>query len=75
MPTPIIWIVNRDGSISAVPITTGIRDNDFVEFIELASANEKDYQLSADDDIVTGVTIFQDQKKKSRFALPQPKRY
>ncbi|MEE2975354.1 MAG: efflux RND transporter periplasmic adaptor subunit [Thermodesulfobacteriota bacterium] len=73
--TPIIWIVNRDGSISAVPITTGIRDNDFVEFIELASANEKDYKLSADDDIVTGVTIFQDQKKKSRFALPQPKRY
>jgi len=73
--TPIIWILNGDGSISAIPINTGIRDNDFVEFLEVLGPNNNSYKLSDKDDIVTGVTIYQEEKKKSRFALPQPKRY
>ena len=73
--TPIIWILNGDGSISAIPINTGIRDNDFVEFLEVLGTNNNSYKLSDKDDIVTGVTIYQEEKKKSRFALPQPKRY
>ena len=74
---PVIWIVNKDGTISAITIETGIRDNAFVELVtENPSSSKKGfYNLTEKDDIVTDVRIHQQQKKKSRFSLPQPKRY
>jgi len=66
--TPIIWIKNKDNSISALPIETGIRDNEFIEILEPAT-------LSEEDDIIVNVRINVQKKKKSTFTLPQPKRY
>ena len=74
---PVIWIVNKDGTISAITINTGIRDNAFVELLTDDSSLSKDgfYNLTEKDDIVIDVRVHQQQKKKSRFSLPQPKRY
>jgi len=74
---PVIWIVNKDGTISAITIETGIRDNAFVELLTGSPDSSKNgfYNLTEKDDIVIDVRIHQQQKKKSRFSLPQPKRY
>ena len=63
----IVWIANKDNSISAIPIKTGIKDNQFVEVPD-------DTRISLEDSIVIGATVPQT-KKKGKFALPQPKRY
>ena len=65
--TLIVWIANEDNSISAIPIETGIKDNQFIEVPE-------DTRISLEDSIVIGATVPQT-KKKGKFALPQPKRY
>jgi len=65
--TLIVWIANADNSISAVPIETGIKDNQFIEVPD----NTK---ISLEDSIVIGAYVPQ-AKKKGKFALPQPKRY
>ena len=65
--TLIVWIANEDNSISAIPIKTGIKDNQFIEVPE-------DTRISLEDSIVIGATVPQ-AKKKGKFALPQPKRY
>lgn len=65
--TLIVWIANADNSISAIPIKTGIKDNQFIEVPE-------DTRISLEDSIVIGATVPQ-AKKKGKFALPQPKRY
>ena len=63
----IVWIANKDNSISAIPIKTGIKDNQFVEVPD-------DTRISLEDSIVIGATVPQT-KKKGKFDLPQPKRY
>ena len=65
--TLIVWIANKDNSISAIPIKTGIKDNQFIEVPD-------DTKISLEDSIVIGATVPQT-KKKGKFALPQPKRY
>tara|TARA_Y100001970_G_scaffold263221_1_gene348458 strand:+ start:7655 stop:9259 length:1605 start_codon:yes stop_codon:yes gene_type:complete len=65
--TLIVWIANEDNSISAIPIKTGIKDNQYIEVPE-------DTKITLEDSIVIGATVPQT-KKKGKFALPQPKRY
>lgn len=66
--TPVIWIANKDNSISALPIETGIRDNEFIEVLQPTTLSEKD-------NVVVNVHVNVQQRKKSKFTLPQPKRY
>ena len=65
--TLILWIANEDNSISAIPVETGIKDNQYIELLDNAP-------ISKDDLIVVGA-VLTEKKKKKGFALPQPKRY
>tara|TARA_B100000900_G_scaffold224607_1_gene190572 strand:+ start:713 stop:1870 length:1158 start_codon:yes stop_codon:yes gene_type:complete len=63
----VIWVLNKDNSISAFSITPGIKDSEFVEI-----SNFK--EIPEDANIITNVEII-NKAKNNGFSLPQPKRY
>ena len=63
----VIWVLNKDNSISAFSITPGIKDSEFVEISDFKKIPEGA-------DIITNVEII-NKSKNNGFSLPQPKRY
>ena len=61
----VIWVLNKDNSISAFSITPGIKDSEFVEISDFKKIPEGA-------DIITNVEII-NKSKNNGFSLPQPK--